>query len=124
VVNDDDIWSRLLALAETVPSMGARRLLNRSPLTLATELVADLGLIGDDAFEFMEAYAEAFGVERGDYRASDYFDAEELWILPGRGRRPPKQVLTLGMLLVAARAGVWRGDALARARDAGDYAAR
>jgi hypothetical protein len=62
VVNDDDIWSRLLALAETVPSMGARRLLNRSPLTLATELVADLGLIGDDAFEFMEAYAEAFGV--------------------------------------------------------------
>ena len=124
MVTDDDIQKRLFALAAAIPTVGTRRMASRAPLTLASELVADLGLVGDDAFQFMEAYAAAFNVERGDYRASDYFDAEALWVLPGRGKRPPKQVLTLGMLLIAARAGVWNSDGLARARDAGHYAER
>jgi len=41
-----------------------------------TALQKDLGLEGDDAGEFMVAYAEKFSVDLDDFNFSEYFDME------------------------------------------------
>lgn len=112
VTGDDTLWNEILALVEELPTAGLSRLVGAKPLTRETDLVADLGMIGDDAFEFMEKYAARLHVERGDYDASAYFEPEGLWILPRFGKRKSKKRITLGMLELAARDGEWNSAKL------------
>lgn len=113
MVNEEDaIWPRLLALIEELPTRGISRLVGSKALTRKTDLVSDLGLTGDDAFEFMERYAEVFGVKRGDYDSSTYFEPESLWPLPRLRKHPRKQPITLGMLESAACDGEWNSARL------------
>lgn len=115
VTGDDTLWNEIVALVEEMPTAGLSRLVGAKQLTRETDLVADLGLVGDDAFEFMEKYAARLNVKRGDYDASAYFEPEGLWILPRFGKRKPKKRITLGMLELAARDGEWSSARLDRA---------
>lgn len=108
----DDIWERIVSLAQEIPSVGFKQVGKKKELTKQTDLVADLGLVGDDATEFMDKYAAAFDVKEGDYETSTYFDAEGLWLLPGFRKRKEKKHLTLGMLYLAVKNGVWDSEKL------------
>ncbi|NMG37403.1 DUF1493 family protein [Azoarcus sp. TTM-91] len=112
VNTEDAIWPRLLKLIEEIPTVGVSSLIGSKSLERTTDLVSDLGLTGDDAFAFMERYAEEFGVDRGDYDSSNYFEPESLWIFPRLRKRKPKLPITLGMLESAARDGVWNTERL------------
>jgi hypothetical protein len=80
-------------------------------MTRQTNLVEDIGLDGDDADEFMAAYAKHFNVSPGDFQYSDYFGPEGFdpigSILDLIRRKPPLKPLTLGMLETAANVGEW-----------------
>jgi len=106
--DEDSIWTRLVLLVEELDTIGFSRLLGSRELTRNTHLVSDLGLTGDDASEFMERYAALFGVKRGDYDSSNYFEPESLWLLPRLRKQKPKMPITLGMLEQAAREGEWK----------------
>lgn len=112
VNTEDTIWPRLLALVGELPTKGVSCLVGSMEFTRATNLVSDLGLSGDDAFEFMEKYAEVFGVKHGDYDSSSYFEPESLWLLPRLRKHQPKLPITLGMLESAARDGEWNSAKL------------
>jgi hypothetical protein len=112
VDSKDTIWSRLVALVSEIPTIGSRRIFGSKEFTRSTNLVSDLGLIGDDAYEFMEKYASVFDVRRGDFEPSNYFYSEGLWILPRLKRQKPKLPITLGMLELAARDGEWNSAKL------------
>jgi len=90
-----------------VPTKAARHAGRPVPLDERTELVADLGLVGDDAFEFMERFAEEFQVDTGDFEFTRYFDAEGLSLHGLFKKTDVKPVITLGMLAMAAGLGVW-----------------
>ncbi|MEL6476160.1 MAG: DUF1493 family protein [Pseudomonadota bacterium] len=81
------------------------------PFTRGTDLAGDLGLDGDEAFDFVEAYAERFSVAPGDFEFHRYFGAEgfnPLALIAGLFRRAEaKAPLTLGMLEAAAQQGQW-----------------
>lgn len=122
MVNESaDIWGRLVRLAQGVESFGLRQLGKKVVLTRQTDLVEDLGLVGDDAVEFMDAYASEFNIEAGDYKFSSYFGPERLWLLPGFSKGRRKISITLGMLELAAKVGVWDSRQLEQARASGDY---
>ncbi len=108
----DDIWERIVRLVEEIPSVGFRSVGKKQELTRRTDLVLDLGLIGDDAFEFMEKYASEFDIKQGDYDSSAYFDPEGLWLLPAFRKKKEKMHITLGMLEVAAKSGEWNSERL------------
>lgn len=114
------IWGRLVDLVENLPSFGLRQLGKKVVLNRQTDLVDDLGLVGDDAVEFMDAYADAFNIEVGDYKFSSYFGPERLWLLPGLSRGKRKGSITLGMLELAAKSGIWDSRQLERVRAFGD----
>ncbi len=122
VSRDDTIWPRLIALVETLPTQGISRVLGSQVVTRETDLVLDLGLAGDDAFEFMERYAALFGVERGDFDLSNYFEAEGLWLLPSLRKHKPKMKITLGVLELAAQEGEWRSANLCQLSSSSDGA--
>lgn len=112
VSKDNTVWPRLIALVETLPTQGISRVLGSQKLTRDTDLVLDLGLTGDDAFEFMERYAAIFCVARGDFDMANYFEAEGLWLFPSLRKQKPKMKITLGMLELAAQEGEWRSASL------------
>lgn len=109
------VWDRIVALVADFPSAGLARIGRKHELTRQTELVRDLGLVGDDAFEFMERYATSLNVNKGDYDSSAYFDPEGLWLLPRFGKKKEKLPLTLGMLELAAKGGEWNSTRLNQA---------
>ena len=45
-------------------------------ITASTSMQGDLGIYGDDATDFLLAYAKAFNVDVTQFMAADYFDAE------------------------------------------------
>lgn len=114
-------WDQLMTLAENLPSFGLCQLGKKVVLTRQTDLVKDLGLVGDDAVEFMDAYASTFNIEVGDYKFSSYFGSEQLWLLPGFSRGKRKSSITLGMLELAAKVGTWDSVQLEQARASGNY---
>jgi hypothetical protein len=114
VSSREEIFGRLMIIVNKIDTVAPKNLLRKINYSNDTELVGDLGLTGDDATHFMDAFAEEFGIKSGDYRASNYFDDEGLWLLSFR-KPQPKQPLTLGMLVVAARQGVWDTAALEKA---------
>jgi hypothetical protein len=125
MVNDaSDAWGRLVRLAEDVTSFGLRQLGKEIVLTRQTDLVEDLGLVGDAAVDCMDAYASAFNIEAGDYKFFSYFGSERLWLSPGFFKSRRKNSITLGMLELAAKAGTWDSVRLEQARASGDYAGK
>ncbi len=69
----------------------------------------------------MEAFASKFNVDKGDYRSSDYFGSEGLWLLSIFRKTTPTLPITLGMLHIAAREGTWNTQKLQQARETQKY---
>ena len=84
-----------------------------------TTLFGDLGIDGDDALEFLEAFAKEFDVDTSSLRVSDHFGPEGIpvttffrWIAVAFRRGTPEaraglQPITIGGLIGAARRGSW-----------------
>jgi hypothetical protein len=76
-----------------------------------TSLEKGIGLTGDDATEFILAFAKKFNVDVSNFMSADYFDAEGDKILPTISRllinkkEPLKKQLILGDLEQAVIAG-------------------
>jgi hypothetical protein len=103
--------------AELVKFVRARiGLSSTQALSLSSSLERDLGLTGDDAAYFMEAYFEQFHVEVGDFDFPRYFVEESapgpflllasLIFKPVRKRYEPEPV-TVAMLQRAIDIGAW-----------------
>lgn len=105
----EEIWNRLVEFTENeiTPKTGA-------VLSRETRLVEDLGLIGDDADEFMGDFSKEFAVEGGDFEFSDYFPPEGFDLVGMVGglfsRDSEAGTITLGMPEHAAELGVWDTD--------------
>ncbi len=112
VSQQEFIWTRIVNLAEEISSVGFKQLGKKKEFTRRTDLVSDLGLVGDDATEFMDKYASEFDVKQGDYQASTYFDAEGLCLLPMFKKQKEKNHITLGMLYLAVKSGEWDSQKL------------
>ena len=113
MVDDSTIWQAIAELASSIDTSGSRS--GAVELTPRTDLVKDLGLTGDDAFRFMDTFAERLKVAPGDFDALDYFEEESLWLLPWFGRKTKGLPITLGMLFLAAKDGRWDSAKLNRA---------
>ncbi len=81
-------------------------------LTRATRIQEELGLTGDDAFEFITAYAKEFNVDIGKFSFQKYFNSEsDLFHLKTFSNNPsPKKAITLGDLEKAIIMGKWIED--------------
>jgi hypothetical protein len=72
-------------------------------ITANTRMYSDLGVYGDDAIEFLVAYAKTFGVDVTHFMAADYFKGEGADVLGfilslfGSPEQPQKE-LTVGHL--------------------------
>ncbi|MDA8454945.1 DUF1493 family protein [Acidovorax sp. GBBC 3334] len=121
VAASSELWRELVELASGVDSMGFRHIGKKIEYTPHTDLVKDLGLTGDDAFDFMEKFASKFTVEKGDYSSSDYFGPEGLNIFSFFKKDKPTMPITLGMLFLAARSGIWNRERLQQAYNHQNY---
>lgn len=117
----EDIWNKILRLAQDPPSVPLKHLCKKPQLTRQTDLVRDLGLAGQDAFEFMETYATQLSIHKGDYEWSNYFEPEGVWLLPSFRKKQKKKPITLGMLELAAHMGTWNTQTLDIAYETNDY---
>ncbi len=69
-----------------------------------TRVEQDLGITGDEAYEFIDAFGRQFSVDVTNFKFNCYFELEGDWILPAlirffKGKRKEeKLVLTLGDL--------------------------
>jgi hypothetical protein len=86
----------------------------KQELRRETALERDLGITGDDAVEFIEAFSDEFNVDVADLRLSDYFDGEGFGLIPfhllfsKKDRNPnPRRQMTLGDLERAVLLGRW-----------------
>lgn len=80
--------------------------------TLATDLRKDLRMAEEDAEDLLVKLFDRFGIRQGDFEFARYFPPEgSPFTLRWKDRTPPVP-LTLGMLLQAARAGVWMTAAI------------
>lgn len=61
----------------------------------------DLGISGDDAYEFIMAFSKRFGVNIASFYYSDYFNSEPSLL----GKVSEKKSLTIGMLNRAIKEG-------------------
>ena len=76
------------------------------------DLLGRLGLDGDDAFEFIEAFASRFSVDISGYRWEFHHADEGALLNPGWPFKAPHQKveripLTLDLLTEAAMTGIW-----------------
>ncbi len=85
----------------------------------SSRLEEDLYVTGIDAIEFIDKWAETFGVPAGDFPCGRYFGPKEqdrvttfLAMFSERYRKPPRVPLTLGMLEEAMRLGRWDSNAI------------
>lgn len=85
----------------------------KKELRRETTLEGDLGITGDDAVEFMEAFSEEFDVDVSNLDLRKYFDGEGFGLIDlsrlFRKKDPPKSAkpMTLGDLERAVIAGEW-----------------
>ena len=69
-----------------------------------TRVEQDLGITGDDAYDFINVFSKQFSVDVTNFNFDSYFELEGDWILPAlvrsfRGiKKEEKLVLTLGEL--------------------------
>ena len=80
-------------------------------ITRETRVEEDLGVTGDDVFDFFIAFGKSFNVDVSNFLAADYFDGEGDAMLPAMmgfltGKKPKsKKALTIGHLEKAILAG-------------------
>ncbi|RQV58551.1 DUF1493 family protein [Burkholderia cenocepacia] len=94
----------------------------------SSRLEEDLRVTGVDAVEFIDKWAETFGVQASEFPYDRYFGPEGqdmvttfLALFSERYRKPPRVPLTLAMLEEAMRLGRWDTEAIERfAREALD----
>lgn len=102
---ENELWDRIVDFTRRQTKTSAQ-------LSRKTELQRDLGIEGDDAFDLVEAFAEEFEVDPGDFDFHRYFGPEgfnPLSLVFSLFRKREKPVgLTLAMLEKAAKLGVWR----------------
>lgn len=107
----DEVWKKLEAFAREElgkPIFGQLRIEPNS------KLEDELGLTGTDAVDFIDKWAERFGVAAEGFPYDRYFGPEGLDLIGAiaslfskRDRKAATQPLTLGMLADAMRAGRW-----------------
>ncbi len=92
----NDNWERLLGFVK-------EELGHSNRLEPDTDLREDLGLWGDDAYEFLENFIAEFNLEVGSFIFSDYFEREgiDLSELLFWKKRREKKRLTLQDLCLA-----------------------
>jgi len=107
-----DIWQQLEAFARV--ELGRPLFGGQMNLQPSSRLEQDLGLTGDDATEFIAAWAQRFKVDVQGFCSRRYFGPEGndvlsplLGLFSKRFRRPAAVPLTLAMLAVAMRRGRW-----------------
>ncbi|KVF12496.1 DUF1493 family protein [Burkholderia cepacia] len=113
----DDTWERFEAFTRKElgrPLFGGQ--LNLQP---ESRLEEDLGVTGLDGVEFIDKWAETFGVDAQGFPYRRYFGPEGQELLSSliglfvkRLRSPKRHPLTLGMLAEATRRGKWDTDAI------------
>ncbi|WP_306716374.1 DUF1493 family protein [Burkholderia dolosa] len=119
----DEIWNRLEAFARE--ELGRPIFGGALKLTPDSRLEEDLRVTGVDAVEFIDKWAEKFGVAAQGFPYSRYFGPDSwdvvrsvLGIFSNQYRDPPLVPLTLGMLAEAMRRGHWdTAEIEAAARD-------
>jgi len=83
----------------------------RDRITLATCLAEDTGMDGDDADEFLKAFAKEFAVDFAGFRFYHHFGSEgfdPLWLFwPPWWMKVVHIPLSVGDLVAAAMAGRW-----------------
>jgi hypothetical protein len=108
----DITWKQLEAF--TREELGRPWFGQAPKFTSDSRMEEDLRLTGLDAVEFIDKWAEKFGVEAQGFPYSRYFGADNLdvirsvlGLLSRRFRDPPLVPLTLGMLAEAMQRGRW-----------------
>ena len=112
-----DTWEKLAAF--TREELGRPLFGGELKIAPSSRLEEDLYVTGIDAIEFIDKWAETFGVQAGDFPCGRYFGPEEqdrvttfLAMFSERYRKPPRVSLTLGMLEEAMRLGRWDSNAI------------
>lgn len=97
---------------------------SKRKLNASESLEDDFGVTGDDADEFMGAFARRFNVESGDFEFLRYFEMEGLGIWPfsiltnwlhrrqGIKKYEKTEPVTVGMLQRAIDLGIWDSQRL------------
>lgn len=103
---EDDIE---LAVKNFIASFWSMRL---SEIRMETRLEEDLGMTGDDAWEFMQGFSERFHVDMGAFVFQDYFGQEGCNPLLLFGmllgfHAKPRQAITVSHLVDVAHSGKW-----------------
>ncbi|PMS33228.1 uncharacterized protein DUF1493 [Trinickia symbiotica] len=105
-------WLQLEAFARK--ELGRPLFDGQLKLTPDSRLEEDLRLTGVDAVEFIDKWAETFGIEAQGFPYNRYFGPDSLDVIKSvlglfskRFRDPPLVSLTLGMLAEAMRRGRW-----------------
>ncbi|GCB33271.1 DUF1493 family protein [Bacteroides faecalis] len=95
-MNKDDIWKQIILFVEEERWNGE--------FTHETDLVKDLKLKGDDAYEFICLFGKKFNINISEFDFEEYFDSEGDWILPMildlllKRKKKIKKKITLGDL--------------------------
>lgn len=102
-MNENDIWKQIIQFVIEERWDGK--------FTNETDLVKDLKLFGDDAYEFIYLFSKRFNVNIVEFNFEEYFNPEEDWILPKlfnlilrRSERSKKRI-TLGDLAKSVKDG-------------------
>lgn len=102
-MDGEDIWRQMIQFVEEKRWGGE--------FTRETDLVRDLKLQGDDAYEFISLFSRVFNVNVEKFVFEEYFYPEGDWILPklldlilGRKEKVKKRI-TLGDLERAVKEG-------------------
>lgn len=102
---EDDVFKRIVLLIEN--KMGKYR----KRMNEETCLEKDLGMIGDDAVEFLIDFGKEFNVDVSKFNFTEYFHPEGDSILPAiirlftNKKNPKKGELTIGHLVKAVKLG-------------------
>ncbi|MFP3505352.1 DUF1493 family protein [Burkholderia sp. SIMBA_062] len=115
----DSMWERLEAFARE--ELGRPMFGGPLKLTPDSRMEEDLRITGIDAIEFIDKWAETFGVDVTNFPYKRYFGPDTLDVVrsilglfSSRYRDPELVPLTLGMLEEAMRLGRWETDAIER----------
>lgn len=103
-MNKDDIWKQIIQFTEEERWNGK--------FSHETDLVKDLKLKGDDAYEFINSFSKKFDVNIAKFDFEEYFDSEGNWIFPMilnlllKRKKKIKKKITLGDLEQAVKKGI------------------
>ena len=81
---------------------------NRHALDLSVDLRGTLRMIQEDVEEIIPDFFQEFRIDPGDFDLGRYFTFDAFSPISFRRKEPELVPLTLGMLLHAARLGVWK----------------